>query len=249
MMRLVTGHGDAATFGLLFALEEIGANCTLETLDLNAFAQWSEAHRTLSPDGAPVVLEAPGLVLDHPLLSLFYLAEIAPDAGLLPHTPAERYLVEAIATRLDRQIAPNLSYLGWLAEVPSAKREDYLERLAAHPRRPTLAGWSAVWRDAVPSERRVDHARSKILACLKRINTCLRARDWLVGQHFSIADMTGFALLRRFSALVPDASEFAVESPLSAWLSRVAERPAATRAQRRLVEAALDGIFCPPVFE
>lgn len=247
MIRLVTGHDEAAAFSLAFALEEIGAPFELRALDLRNFAQWNQ-HRALSPDGRSVVLEIEGRAMDHPLLALLYLAETATDAELLPNNPAERYLVHAGSAQFERQIGGSLSYLGWLATTSPPDRQDYLARLVANPERPVLAGWSAVWRDAIPEDRRVDDAKSKIRLGVAQVAAQLGDSTWLAGGIFSVADITAFALLRRVADLVPDVADLSDWSALASWYARIAERPAALRARRRFVEAGLDLTFCPPVF-
>lgn len=247
MIRLVTGHDEAAAFGLAFALEEIGAPYEVVPLDLGNFAQWNQ-HRALSPEGKPVVLEIEGRAMDHPFLALLYLAETVADAELLPNDPAEQYLVHARSAQFERQIGGSLSYLGWLETTSPPDRQDYLARLVAHPERPVLAGWSAVWRDAIPEDRRADDAKAKILQGLAQIAAQIGNGAWLVGGRFTIADITAFALLRRVPDMLPGVASLSDWTALASWYARIAERTTTLRARQRFVETGLDLTFCPPVF-
>lgn len=248
MIRLIAGHGEAATFSLAFMLEELGLSFDLQRIDLGLFAQWSAEHRALSPDGRPVVLDMDGRVMDNPLLALMYLAETAPDAGLLPADPADRYLVQTIAARLDRQIGENIRYLGWLATTSSSDRTDYMRRLTARPDRPVLAGWSAVWRDAVPEDQRPDDARAKLRQGIEHIATLLDGRQWLVGDHFTIADIVATALLWQAPSVEPTLTRRHYDTALASWFERICQRPAARRARARIADAGLNDLFCPPIF-
>ena len=248
MNRLVAGHGEAATFGLVFALEELGLPFVLEPIDLHRFAQWTPQHRALSPDGNPVVLEMAGCAMDHPLLALIFLAETSPESQLLPDSPADRYAVQAPIAQLQHQIGDSLSYLGWLATTPSSDRADYLARLAQRTDRPVLAGWSAVWHDAVPEEQRPDNARVKIRQGIETIATMLGDRQWLVGTHFTVADIVGFSLLRQAGRVGLDADDVPCAPPLASWLERLGQRPAVRRTFARIAEAGLSATFRPPIF-
>lgn len=248
MIRLVAGHGEAATFSLAFMLEELGLPFDLQRIDLSLFGQWSAEHRALSPDGSPVVLEMDGRVMDDPLLALLYLAETTPEAGLLPVDPADRYLVQTMAARLYRQVGENIRYLGWLATTSLSDRADYMRRLTARPDRPVLAGWSAVWRDAVPEDQRPDDARAKIRQGVDQVVTQLDGRQWLVSDHFTIADIVATALLWQAPNVEPTLAHRQYDAALASWFERVCQRPAARRARTRIADAGLNGLFCPPIF-
>lgn len=245
MNRLVAGHGEAATFGLAFALEELGLPYVVEPIDLHRFAQWTPQHRALSPDGNPLVLDMAERTMDHPLLALLFLAESCPGSRLLPDSPADRYAVQALIAQLDHRIGDGLSYLGWLATTPDADRADYRARLAQRPDRPVLAGWSAVWHDAVPEDERPDQARAKIGQGIETIAAVLGDREWLVGTHFTLADIVGFSLLRQAGRVGPDAAGIA---SLALWIERLGQRPAVHRASERIAEAGLSDTFRPPIF-
>lgn len=248
MMKLVTGHGGSASFALLLALEELGGSYDIQTIDLQEFEQWSAGHRQLSPNGEAPVLVFDGRAMDHALLALYYLAEVFPEKGLMPPEPTHCYTVHAETFILDRQIADHLAYIGWLATVPLQVREDYLHRLAARSDKPKLAGWSAVWRDAVPAEHRIADAQAKVIQGVERVSRLLGADEWMVGNRFSIADIVVFALLRQIPDIMPDCRSLEESTPLAAWFARMAERPSAQRALERLGKAGLYGVFKPPVY-
>lgn len=248
MNRLVAGHGEAATFGLAFTLEELGLPFVLEPIHLSCFAQWTPEHRALSPDGNPVVLDMAGCAMDHPLLALLFLAETFPESHLLPENPADRYAVQALIAQLQHQIGDSLSYLGWLATTSDSDRTDYLARLTQRTDRPVLAGWSAVWHDAVPEDQRPDKARAKISQGIETITAMLGDRQWLVGTHFTVADIVGFSLLRQTRRVGLDADDVPCSPPLASWIERLNQRPAVHRTVARIAEAGLSDTFRPPIF-
>ncbi len=249
MIRIVTGDCEAPTLSLAVALEELALAYDLKRLDFDHFEQWGADHRALSADGSAPVLLMDDACMDHALLGLYFLAEANPDAGLMPNDPVERYRVQAESATMMRQMAGSLNLVGWMRTVPADQRADYLHRLVQHPDRPTLSGWSAVWRDAIPEDRRLDDAEAKILAGIDHVSDVLGAGEWLVGQRFSVADIVGFALLRLAVSLVPDGSGRIEVGALSDWYARIAARQSARRAIARLEEAELWEVFRPPVFE
>ncbi|HEX7875080.1 MAG TPA: glutathione S-transferase family protein [Sphingobium sp.] len=247
MIRLIAGSGEAAAFGLVFALEELGAPFVLEPIDLRRFVQWSPQHRALSTDGNPVVLDMDGQTMDRPLLALLYLAETKPESRLLPDDPTHRYAVQATIAQFDHALGGGIRYLGWLATVTQRQRDDYAARLNMRNDRPVLAGWSAVWRDAVSEEQRADDARAKVRHGIEQVAALLSNRRWLIGDEFTVADIATFALLRQlprigFDLVEPDGSA------LSAWFQRVGGRPSAQLASARIAEVGLGDVFDPPIY-
>ncbi|WP_336980890.1 glutathione S-transferase family protein [Altererythrobacter fulvus] len=246
MIRLTLGSGDASSFRLIFALEEIGLPYEVTLIDLDALEQWSDAQRTLSPTGAVPLLQIDDLLMEESDLALFFLAESNPAHGLLPREAAALYDCQDTIYTLDRLMNASGNLLGWLAGTTEATRQDYLARLAATPSRPVLSGWSAVLRDAVPLDQRPQAALADLEEGLDIIEGLLAKGDWLLGNEFSIADIAGMSLVHR---LVPDLQSAiapAKRPRIAAWMGRISGRRAYQKAVGRQVSEGISLFHSPP---
>ena len=246
MIELVHGGRDAASFRLVFALAELDLPHAEQRINLMALEQWSEPLRALSGGGAVPVLIDGALVMDDGPVALLYLAEILPEAGLLPAEPIGRYDVQSLQDRLDGLMLDSVNAVGWHQTTEPAERDDYLRRLECVPGRQRLTGWSAVWRDAIAPENRLAEARSKLSRGIACIEQALDSRDWLVGDQFSVADIAAFALARPVPELMPESADRKTAPRFTAWLERVGSRPGCRRALD--AAPALKGLspFAPP---
>jgi glutathione S-transferase len=247
MNLIVAGHGGASTLALAVTLGELGQSYEVACLDLLNFGQWQPDHRRLSAAGEPVVLVASELAMDNPLLAMLYLAEKGGSSGLLPDDPADIYLAHALMAQWTALMSGPLGYLGWHARTPQDVQRDYLGRLERHPQRPVLSGWSAVWRDAVPEDRRAADAKAKVDNGIAMIGSRLGHGEWLVGEQLSLADIMAFALLYD-AQTIPGGSIAELAPPTARWFAAMANRSAVTLAQRQLQISGLDNIRCAPVF-
>jgi glutathione S-transferase len=249
MIELTIGSGDAASFGLLVMLEELGLPYRLHRIDLMALDQWGAAHRALSPGGAvpllrdgPVLLEAGDLALD-------YLAERHADQGFAMADPAQHYACQKLICRLDELLGERGNLAGWTAQTEPAVRADYLRRLAVIADRPRLCGWPAVWRDVVPPDERPAVVGARLPEGVAFLAEALGEGDWLVGGRLSVADIAACAHLRGLDVLLPPGKHVGDHGNLVAWRARVEGRAAWSRALRRLEEAGVTMRFSPPVDE
>jgi len=157
--------------------------------------------------------------------------------------------VQAETAIMTRQMAGSLNMIGWAQSLPAEQRADYFARLGARPDRPKISGWSAVWRDAVPEERRLEDARAKVVSGMDHIAALIGSRDWLIGARMTLADIVGFSLVRLAAELIPDCSALSGSSPLADWFARVAARQPVRHATARLEQEGIAQIFCPPAIQ
>jgi len=136
------------------------------------------------------------------------------DGTILTETVA---IVQYIADQKpDRQLlAPTgcltrYQTLEWLNFIATALHENFY----------------ALYRSGVPEEYRTQ-VREQLQSKFHRINEALEGKQWLMGQHFTVADAYLFTVMRWAKAVKLD---FTGLDKLTTWFERVAERPAVAAA-------------------
>jgi len=136
------------------------------------------------------------------------------DGTILTETVA---IVQYIADQKpDRQLlAPTdcltrYQTLEWLNFIATALHENFY----------------ALYRSGVPEEYRAQ-VRERLQSKFHRINEALEGKQWLMGQHFTVADAYLFTVMRWAKAVKLD---FTGLDKLTTWFERVAERPAVAAA-------------------
>lgn len=132
------------------------------------------------------------------------------DGTILTETVA---IVQYIADlKPDRQLlAPTgclLRYqtLEWLNFIATALQENFY----------------ALYRSGVPDDYR-SQVREQLQRKFRRVNEALEGKQWLMGQHFTVADACLFTVMRWAMAMKLDLSGL---DTLRMWFERVADRPA-----------------------
>lgn len=238
------GSADPATLKLLICLEELQLPFEFHGLDLRKLEHWSPAHRSMAPQGEVPVLVDGDRVMADATIALLYLAESHRQSNLLPSDPTERYDVQALDDVLDAALLSSVNLIGWHRQNDGATRAAFNEALAAVPGRQRVAGWSAVWRDA--ESDRLKRAEEKIAGGIAKIEAALGTRQWLVGDSFTIADISAFALVEGLPGLMPALVGVAQHAQLSAWAERVGGRPAVRRALKGAGRSSVGTIYSPP---
>jgi glutathione S-transferase len=235
-------HHDKAvadTLKLQIALAETGTSFESVAVDTAAYAQWTDPHRALAPQGQVPVLVDGGEVLTDPACALQYVGE-AYGPALVPDDAWQWYEVQALCQQTDAAIGPSVNLLGWSAATTAEARAAHRARLAAIPGREKPAGWQAVWADADASEDQLANARERIGDMLDGLERRLAGSDWLVAGSYSLADISAFALVRAVLAALPDV--LAGRPALGRWFDRVGAR----EAVRKVCDRAEGVAFSAP---
>lgn len=241
MITLHHGGGSGASLRLLIALEELALPYETFPVDLRSRRNWEPVHRRLAPMGeVPVLVDAGGPMTDS-AIALLYLAEACPAPALLPSDAAGRYSAQAMIDTLDAALLPSVDLLGWHATTSSDERQAHTDALEHIADRSKPAGWSAVWGDA--ESDRLARAAEKMADGVGLIERALERNPWLVGDTYTVADISAFALSRCLPQLAQGRDVVASAPKFASWLARIAERPAVSRAIGRA-----DGMpsYAPP---
>lgn len=183
-------------------LAEKGLEIERIVLDIGAQDHKSETYASVNPFQQVPALELDdGTILTESIAICRYLEELHPDPNLFGRTTLERALVEMWNRRLE---------LIFFAQVAHTFRH-------AHPAMaelevPQIPEWSAANRD-------------RLMKTLHILDKELTGRDFIIGDRFTVADITGYCALL---FLKPARVEIPETCPnISAWFERLKQRPGA----------------------
>jgi glutathione S-transferase len=158
-----------------------------------------------------------------------------PEPPLYPEDPEERGRALELEDFVDEELAPHVRLLAWHEAI---KDRDTFDRFAARmlpdrlqDRAGRLAGsYASAFlraRYGVADPQAADLAKRKIEAALDRIEAELDGGEYLVGDGFSVADLTGASIL--YPVFRPPEGPripFDAPVPLQRYFDSLADRPA-----------------------
>jgi glutathione S-transferase len=127
-----------------------------------------------------------------------------PEPALYPEDPAERRRALDLEDHFDEELGPPIRLLGWHEMVRDRERlaglmdqflpPDARGTQVARDASARFASAFTAMRYGVKSEEAAENARRKVLEALDRLETELDGNEYLVGDRFSVADLTAAAL-------------------------------------------------------
>ncbi|RXV73374.1 glutathione S-transferase family protein [Burkholderia stabilis] len=181
-------------------LRELGEPFELALVSIKDGATQSPEFRRLNPKGKVPVLHTGGDVLTESSAILLYLGMRFPEARLLPDTAMG--------------VARAVEWMNWLASV--------LPGTVALNFHPSRFSDDAAAHDGIRAK-----GRAGILAAYAQIDERLAARDWALGEHYSIVDPMLLIFFKWGNMLKLDMRGFA---HWAAHTERMLRRPAVATA-------------------
>ncbi len=188
--------GPTRALRVRWALQELGLEFEPVTVDLKAGEQWRPSFHKLNPAGKLPVLLDGDMVMTESVAIVLYLAEEYGNQTLLPEELEDR----AQVTRWSLFAATELEQPLW--------------RIARHT-------WVYPEKRRVPAD--IPVARQDFLDMASVLDAHMQSRNFLVGQHFTAAD-----IVTAYTLDWANEEELLVRFPrLSEYMERMYERPAA----------------------
>ena len=129
------------------------------------------------------------------------LEQAWPDPHLYPEDPGERRRALELEDYFDEELGPHMRLLGFHEIVKDRERLETLIERTAPPPLAKSAGAAARYvraftgvRYGVLDDRAAEESGGKVLAALDPLEQELGDRDYLVGDSFTVADLTAAAL-------------------------------------------------------
>jgi glutathione S-transferase len=215
-------------------LLEKGLAWTTRVLDLTKLEQKAPAYLALNPNGVvPTLLHGDRVLYESNVITE-YLDDVFPVPRLYPADPwqrAQAKMWQAFELAMAKEFRP----LMYLRVVGPYDRLRPKGEVLADARRstddPAHLGWvSRVYDGTAVSEDEARHLESLLVQRLDRLERVLDRYDYLVGDHFTVADLS----------LLPRVAMYAlVQVPLDGeghphvvrWLERVGSRPSIAQSE------------------
>src|SRR5258707_6804868 len=163
-----------------------------------------------------------------------YLDEAYPKPPLRPDAPYERALMRNWIRHIDGLIH-NLIIFNWrhhLQKVASQwSDEELAEKLKNIPSKERQESWLRVARKPYTEEER-DAARAKLVLLLDKMEDALEPSGCLVGEAYSIADISAVPFVKRIDEEIAPHEVTAKKHPrVTDWWNSIQARPAFERAK------------------
>lgn len=237
MLELYHWEPNTAFLKPLIVLHEKGVAFTSRYIDFSRFEQYDLADFNSytevqhNPDGEGPILFAGGLPMTEAFFVTLYLDEKYPDKPLRPADAHGRWNVLKWARFLNEVPGPAVATLGChkylVPQLKAGDRAAIDAGIAKVPTRERKDAWLAALNNSYTDELLAD-SRRKLGIAVKQIEDALDKGDWLLGSHYSLADIDAYSLLAPVKGLAPGL--FAEAAATNGWLDRMASRPAVKAA-------------------
>lgn len=213
----------------LLCLLEKGAEFENRVLDSRKWEHHDPTFRAINPDGIVPVLLHDGRTVRESTVINEYLEDVLAGPRLRPEDPWERAEMRVLTKYVDEYFCPALTVIGAHGATPFASKIDKAEmarRLAMMPNEEVRRKWATISETGF-SEAELGDARRRLGNCVARLEGLLAdGRDWLLGEAYSLADIKWYSMAPALPRVVPKACSEAATPGISAWLARMAARPA-----------------------
>lgn len=199
-------------------------------LDLRAGDQLKPKYLELNPNGVvPTIVDGDKPVIESHLI-LQYLEENFPTKpSFLPSSAYDKYQVRRLQQKIDTALHGHVGTLSisvaFRHELIKAKGDKVGEHIDNIPDPARRETWRGAVENGLEDERFVNALRAWYEA-LQDMEACLQNGEWLVGNTYSIADMSYVPYILRLEHLgLLEHMKGDCEQVLQ-WLSRIKQRPA-----------------------
>jgi glutathione S-transferase len=200
-------HGSSACAAKVrFALAEKGLAWTSQYVDILRGEQFRPEYLALNPKGVVPTLVHDGAVVVESTVICEYLEEVFPARPLYPSEPLERARARVWTKAVDEELHPACSAITYvvshrhtiLRDGGARSSEDFArgagEGMAARRQKWQWIQHGLAAPGAADKIRLYD-------AYLTKMETALEKSEWLVGSHFTIADVAMAPYVNRLAAL------------------------------------------------
>jgi len=232
-LTLYDAHGSPCARRVRAVLLEKGRTWTTRLVDLTRLEQKHPAYLALNPNGVVPTLVHGERVLYESNVITEYLDDVFPDPPLYPRDPwarAQAKMWQASELAMAKDFRP-LMYARVIGPYDRTRpRDDVLADARRATDDPAHLDWvRRVYDGEVVSDAEAGHLESLLVQRLDRLEAALLGRDWLVGDAYSIADLSVAPRVQMYP-MVQLPLDPARHPRLCDWLARVDARPAFARS-------------------
>lgn len=219
------------------ALLEKGVPFVEHELQGRSFEHLQPAYLKINPRGQVPALVHDGRVYTEGMTINEYIDEAFDGPVLRPADPLERWRMRAWCRYAENDLGRCLMMINWNRIVPTfigARDLQEVEAILARvPDPDRRRSWRSAFEQKTPPAM-IEESHRRTRVGLVRVEQALRARPWLAGQSYSLADIDfmnfcGMIMLMWMGELINEQSTPAFMD----WARRVNERPAVQEMRQR----------------
>ena len=233
-ITLYDSHGSPCARRVRAVLLEKGLAWTTRLVDLTRMEQKRPGYLALNPNGVVPTLVHGDRVLYESNVITEYLDDVFPDPPLYPRDPwarARAKMWQAFELAMAKDFRP-LMYARVIGPYDRLRpREEVLADAHRATDDPAHLDWvRRVYDGEVVPDTEAPHLESLLVQRLDRLEATLVGRDWLVGDRYSIADLSVAPRVQMYP-VVQLPLEPARHPRVCDWLARLAARPSFARSE------------------
>ena len=245
MLELYHHGSSACAAKVRFVLGEKGLQWVGHYVDILKGEQFRPEFLAINPKAVVPVLIADGNVITESTVICEYLEEAFPDPPLYPSAPLERARVRAWTKAVDEELHPACSAITYVVShrhtilrTGAGRFEEFVQRGAGEGAAARALKWQWI-QQGLAAPGAADKIRL-YAEYLQKMERALERSDWLVGQHFTMADVAMAPYVNRLAALAMEGLWRNSRLPRVAdWFERIQRRPAFEPAFVAWLPAAL----------
>lgn len=240
-------HGSSACAAKVrFALEEKRLAWESRYIDLMRGEQFSADYLALNPKAVVPTLVHDGHTIPESTVICEYLDETFPDRPIYPQSPLDRARVRLWTKLVDEELHPACSALTYIVShrhtilrAGLGSFEEFLAAGGAEGRAARERKWHWI-QQGLEAPGAADQLRL-YMSVLEKMESALKAQEWLVGDAFSMADVAMAPYVNRLAALAMEKiwSGGRRLPRVGDWFTRIRARPAFSAAFEQWMPAEL----------
>jgi glutathione S-transferase len=230
MVELYHFWSSVCSVKVRMALEEKGVPWTSCYVDLFKFDQMRPEYLALNPDGVVPTLVHDGQVVRESSIICEYIDDAFDGPALIPAAPLDAARMRQFIRACDAGLDPiaKLTMVKYiLPKLRNRWSEAELQNQATlRPTKFLKDLHTRAVRGEIPNEE-LEQASAEIGVLLDRLEATLAPGPWIVGEHFSLAELAIAPYMFRLSALGADQFWSASKRPrIHTWYAMLSARPA-----------------------
>jgi len=231
MLELYHHGSSACAAKVRFALAEKGLEWVGHYVDILSGEQFRPEFLAINPKGVVPVLVDDGNVITESTVICEYLEEVFPNPPLFPRAPLERARVRVWTKAVDEELHPACSAITYVVSHRhtilrngAGDFEEFMRRGAGEGKAARELKWQWI-QHGIAAPGAADKIRL-YASYLRKMEHALQQSDWLVGRHFTMADVAMAPYVNRLAALAMEGMWRDGRLPRVAdWFERVRARP------------------------
>jgi glutathione S-transferase len=236
MLELYHHGSSTCAAKVRFALEEKDLEWQGHYVDILSGEQFRPEFLAVNPKGVVPVLVDDGHVITESTVICEYLEEAFPEPPLYPAVPLERARVRAWTKAVDEELHPACSAITYVVSHRhtilrngAGSFEQFMQSGAREGAAARALKWQWI-QQGLAAPGAADKIRL-YAQYLRKMERALQESAWLVGQHFTMADVAMAPYVNRLAALAMEGLWREGRLPrVEEWFERIRARPTFERA-------------------